>query len=212
MKTTQNITVTNGRLTNALSKRIEPLIIPKVNKTINKAVDDSKIQIGILTKFYPYLDKVEVNLNGKKILCRILHRFGGDIIDFYTPIGEDDYCEELHEPCIIPREELEVAILDVNNTDEQIMIGYLFDDELIGRNPASKGNLKLSYITGINEYWVKFGADGLDVRSPTTPVTNVGMEDNEMTEINYTNSEDTYSKSEIDKMFEDLRNEILGDS
>lgn len=212
MKTTENITVTNGRLKKALTTRIEPIIMPKVSKQIVKAVNDSKLQIGILTKFYPYLDKVEVLVNDEKILCRILHRFGGDIIDFYTPIGEDEYCDELHEPCIVPRGELEVAILDVNNnTNEQILLGYLLDDELIGRNPASKGNLKLSHINGVNEYWIKFGAEGLDIRSPTTPVTNVGLEDNEMTEINYTNSNDTYTKAEVDQLLLDLKNEILGE-
>ena len=212
MKTTDNITVTNGRLEKALKTRVEPIIMPQVTKQLNQAVNDSKFQIGVMTKFYPYLDKCEIEVNGELVLCKILHRFIGDLCEYYTPVGDEDYCSTLNEPCIIPMGTLECLILDVNdNTDEQIMVGFINSEELIGVNPAKQGNLKLVSRTETNQFWIKFGLDGLDIRSPQAPTTNVGEYDSTMEEVKYTNSNDVYTKAEVDQLIEDLRNEILGE-
>ena len=212
MKTADKITVTNGRLEKALKNRIDPIIMPQVTKQINKAVNNSKFQIGVMTKFYPYLDKCEIEVNGELVLCKILHRFIGDLTEYYTPIGDEDYCTVLKEPCIIPRATLKCLILDVNdNTNEQIMVGFINSEELIGVNPANQGNLKLVSRTETNQFWIKFGLDGLDIRSRETPTTNVGEYDSTMNEITYSNSNDVYTKAEVDKLLDDLKNEILGD-
>ncbi len=212
MKTTDNITVTNGRLEKALKTRVEPIIMPQVTKQVNQAVNDSKFQIGVMTKFYPYLDKCEIEVNGELVLCKILHRFIGDLCEYYTPVGDEDYCSTLNEPCIIPMGTLECLILDVNdNTDEQIMVGFINSEELIGVNPAKQGNLKLVSRTETNQFWIKFGLDGLDIRSPQAPTTNVGEYDSTMEEVKYTNSNEVYTKAEVDQLIEDLRNEILGE-
>ena len=55
-----NVTVTEGRLKKALKDNIEPIMLPKVERTITKEVNNSKIRTGVITKFYPYLDKAEV--------------------------------------------------------------------------------------------------------------------------------------------------------
>lgn len=212
MKTTDNITVTNGRLEKALKTRVEPIIMPQVTKQVNQAVNDSKFQIGVMTKFYPYLDKCEIEVNGELVLCKILHRFIGDLCEYYTPVGDEDYCSTLNEPCIIPMGTLECLILDVNdNTDEQIMVGFINSEELIGVNPAKQGNLKLVSRTETNQFWIKFGLDGLDIRSPQAPTTNVGEYDSTMEEVKYTNSNEVYTKAEVDQLIEDLKNEILGE-
>lgn len=205
-KTTDKITVTDARLDRALINRVEPRIIPKVTKQINKAINDSKLQIGTITKFYPHLDRCEVLLNDELIICRILHRYVGDLIDYYTPIGEEDFCDVLNEPCVIPRSQLECVILDVDNgNNEQIMLGYLNSDEIVGINPAEMGNLKLVSRTPTNQYWIKFGWNGLDLRLPDNPVTNTGEMDSEMEPIQY------YTKAEIDTIVEELRKEIHGE-
>ena len=212
MKTTDNITVTDGRLNRALSTRVEPIIMPKVTKKITQAVNQSKFQLGTMTKFYPYLDKCEVELNNELVICSILHRFGGELIDFYTPLGEEDFCDNLNEPCIIPRNGLGCLVLDIDNgTDEKIMCGFINLEELIGINPASPGNIKLVTRGGNNQYWLKFGNDGLDIRTINAPTTNIGDYDEDMSEVNYADSNETYTKEEIDKIIEDLRKEIHGD-
>lgn len=210
MKTSDNITVTDGRLKKAISSKVEPLILPKVQKEIVKAVNDVKGQIGNVTKVYPYLDKCEVQLDNKLVLCRKLHLFGGELIDFYTPNGDEEYCDRLKEPCIIPRGELPCLVLDTG--EEYVMLGYLSSEELIGVNPATMGNLKIVTRGGLNQYWIKFGYDGLDIRSPSAVSTNIGETDEDMQEITPVNSDEVYSKSEIDEIINNLRNELLGEN
>lgn len=211
MKTTENITVTDGRLSRALSTKVIPIVMPKVTKQVNKAVKDSKFKIGVMTKFYPYLDKCQVEINGELIICRILHRFVGGLTDYYTPLGDEDFCDNLKEPCVIPWASLECVVLDVDNgDDEQIMVGYLNSEE-IGLNPAKPGNMKLVSRVPTNQFWIKFGWDGLDLRLNDTPTTNTGETDEEMSEVDYVNVNEVYTKSEIDKIIEDLRKEIHGE-
>ena len=47
----------------------------------------------------------------------------------------------------------------------------------IGINPASQGNLKISTDGGTNQFWIKFGYDGLDLRLPGESTTNIGNMD-----------------------------------
>ncbi len=195
MKTSDNITVTDGRLKKALQTNVENIIIPQINSKVNKTARDAKIQVATMTKFYPYLDKCEVDLNGNLVICKILHRFSGALIDFYTPIGDEDYCERLKEPCIIPMETLQCLILDINDdSDEQLMIGYFLPDEIVGLNPASQGNLKLASMGETNQYWIKFGIEGLDIRSPDIPSTNIGEYDSDMVNLDYV------TKKELDDL------------
>lgn len=196
MKTSENITVTDARLRNALKNEFNYSISPEINTKISKVTQDLKMQIGVMTKFYPYLDKAEIRLkNNKLILCKILHRYTGNLIDFFTPDGEDDFCDKLKEPCIIPRSELECLILDINNnTKEQILVGFINSEELIGLNPAKKGNLKLMDIEGTNQYWIKFGGDGLHFRLPSDSTINVGELDSDMNLIEYTRKSDFDAK------------------
>lgn len=191
MKTSDNITITDGRLKKALQDKVEKVIIPQINSKVNKTARDAKIQVATMTKFYPYLDKCEVDLDGSLVICKILHRFSGELIDFYTPLGNNDYCERLHEPCIIPLETLKCLILDINDgSAEQVMIGYFLPDEIIGMDPATAGNLKLTSMGATNEYWITFGVSGLDIRSREMPTTNVGEFDSNMTNLEYVTKKD----------------------
>ena len=211
MKTTDNITVTNGRLKKALDKQVSPIIMPKVSKQIIKAVNDSKLQIGTVTKFYPYLDKYEVKLNGQLVICSVLHRYAGELFDFYTPFGDEDYCPNLNEPCIIPRAELNCLVLDVQDgTDEQILMGFVHLEDIIGISPARNGFMKISSTGITNEEYIEFG-QGLRIHSRSAPDVSTGDMFDEAKEVNYANSNDTYTKEEIDKMIEDLRNELTGE-
>ncbi len=212
MKTSDKINVTDARLRNALKSEFDFSVMPGINNKILKVAFDSKMQIGVMTKFYPYLDKSEVKLrNNSLILCRNLHHFSGNLIDFFTPEGESDYCNELKEPCIIPREEIECLILDVNDsTNDYILVGYLGIEELIGMNPAKPGNLKLVSKTDDNEYWIKFGGDNLDIRVPEGLVMNQGRLDEEMETVDYINSNNFYTKEEVDKKIEEAIANALG--
>lgn len=201
---TKDITVTKGRVEEAIEGAITRTIGPKITQQINNAVENTKIRTGVITKFYPYLDKAEVQLDntGEKVLCKVLHHYGGELIDFFTPNGDEDYCNELHEPCIIPRGDLQVLIVNIHDSDSNdwLMLGYYASEEWIGINPASQGNLKISTDGGTNQFWVKFGWDGLDLRLPDNITTNTGVMDSEMKNLEYANSNDVYTKEEVDEL------------
>ena len=95
------VTPTDARMKKLLSKQINNVMESPVPQQISNAVDNVSIKTGVITKFYPYLDKAEVRLDfsNELLLCRILHRYGGDIIDFYTPLADERiFCEKLKEP------------------------------------------------------------------------------------------------------------------
>ena len=60
---TKDITITKGRVEEAIEGAITRTIGPKITQQITNAVDNTKIRTGIITKFYPYLDKAEVSLD-----------------------------------------------------------------------------------------------------------------------------------------------------
>ena len=199
MVESRHITATKGRLTSNLDKVIGNSIDKRqFEKMVDTKVQSAKAVTGRVTKFYPYLDKAEVLIDGskKKVLCRILHRFGGELIDFYTPNGDKVFCEKLKEPCIKPRGGLTCFIVETQKV--WLLLGYFQSDELIGINPAAMGDMKLVTRGGTNQFWIKFGYAGLDIRSSTNPVTNVGEMDADMNELTYANTKDVYTREELD--------------
>ena len=199
----KDITVTEGRAKKAFTNSVQKSILPAVNETVQNAVENERIKTGVITKFYPYLDKAEVKLDesNKKILCKILHRFGGDMIDFYTPLEyEESFDERLNEPCIIPRAAHNVCVLNINDKDseENLILGYYQNNDVVGFKPASPGNIKLMSITEPNLYWVEFGPDGLNLRLPKNPTIETGTLPVEMEDGS------VYTKKEIDEKLKDL--------
>lgn len=206
MVESKHITATEGRLTanfdKLMSKSIENY---GVEEKIRTAVDNVKVSTGKITRFYPYLDKAEVKLdhNNKKVLCKRLHLFGGELIDLYTPLFDRyHYDEKLKEKYGVPRSTLHVAVLDIRDADstEHLMLGYYQNEEFVGLNPAQPGNIKLCAIGGTNHFWIKFGFDGLDLRLPSNTKTNIGRFDDEMEDLEYADNTKVYSKTEVDAL------------
>ena len=202
----QDLTMTEGRAKKAFTNSVQKSILPAVNETVKNAVENERIKTGVITKFYPYLDKAEVKLDesNKKILCKILHRFGGDMIDFYTPLEyEESFDERLNEPCIIPRAAHNVCVLNINDKDseENLILGYYQNNDVVGFKPASPGNIKLMSITEPNLYWVEFGPDGLNLRLPKNPTIETGTLPIEM------ENADVYTKKEVDEKLKNTANE-----
>ena len=189
------ITSTEGRLAGMINKINTNAIEKSVPEKINKAVNDEKMRTGVITKFYQYLDKAEVKLDNsdKKVLCKILHRYGGEIMEYYTPLNDQSgYDEKLHEPYIVPRSPQHVLVLSIHDSDSQewLILGYYQNSEIIGYNPAKPGNIKLTCMTGDNQYWIKFGADGLDYRGIEEPTLKVGHVNDEMEDLKYYTNKD----------------------
>ena len=58
-----NVTVTQARMKQALNQRLGRVIENNTQKVITKEVESLQIRTGIITKFYPYWDKAEVELD-----------------------------------------------------------------------------------------------------------------------------------------------------
>lgn len=201
------ITVTQARMEQAFDKGFGRVIERNTQKIVKNEIENLKIRTGILTKFYPYLDKAEVQLDNtdKKVFCRILHRFGGELTEFYTPPGDELYDEVRKEKCLIPRAEMHCLITKIHYADsnEFLLLGF-FNEELVGVNPATQGNIKIVTRGGTNQYWIKFGYDGLDLRLPDESTTSVGEMDEDMVERHYVELDDVYTKKEIDDIIDDI--------
>lgn len=205
MRNSKDIIATEGILLSSMGKIVEDKVdYDGIDDKIKKAVEDAKLRTGVITKFYPYLDKAEVKLDNenKKVLCKILHRFGGELTDYFTPLADrEDYCDKLKEPCVIPRAELQVVVLNIHDadSDEWLLLGFYSNKELIGVNPASPGNFKIVARCGANQYWIKFGYDGLDLRLPNRTTEKVGEEINNMTDV------EIYTKQEVDDLISKIK-------
>ncbi|MBQ6511756.1 hypothetical protein [Methanobrevibacter sp.] len=206
----KDVTVTDARMKEVLRNQVKPIISETVPPMINKSLEEVRLFTGIATKFYHYLDKVEVKLDNSDstVLCKRLHIFGGDLVDLFTPTADhQSFCDKLKEPCIIPRDTLHCLVINIfDNSDEYLLLGFFQVEEFVGLNPAKPGNLKICAVGGLNQFWIKFGHDGLDIRTNETPTTNVGDMDADMSSVVYADSgevytkEEVYTKSEVDEL------------
>lgn len=196
-----NITITDGRLKRALNNKVKPLVQNESTKIIQKELNNSMLRLGKITKFYPYLDKAEVKLdtNNKKIMCKILHRFGGELLDLYTPLSEKVMVDRNHEKYIIPRVKQHVCVLNIHNGDSQyhIILGTLRDKDIAGFNPAKPGNMKISAVGVTNDFYIQFGLDGLKYKLPKKSSTEIGYFEEELQNVDYTDSSEVYTKEEV---------------
>lgn len=198
---TNDITQTQGRLKQSIDNAITRKAMPQITKQIDAAVENERIRTGTIVKFYHYLDKALVALDNsdEQVLCKILHRCGGELIDLYTPTADRlEYCDDLHEPCYRPRGKIHCLIINIHDSDsdEHLLLGFYNNEELVGLNPAAPGNIKIATRGGTNQFWIKFGYDGLDLRLPKQMTTNVGDMNRDMTNVDYANSDNVYTKDE----------------
>ena len=216
MKTSNNITLTNGRTYRPLKLLVNKVIDERgVEETINKTVDASKLRTGIVKKVYLYLDKVEVQLTNitKPVLCVRLHRLGGSLIDFYTPDGDLQYCENLQEPYIAPREELHVLVADISNEDrkEMLLLGYFNPEDIVGIKPANPGYFKITNIGATNTWGIEMGNGEINVSTMDGVKYTEGEFHADDTIIDYVNSRQTYTKTEVDALLVKMKEEILSE-
>lgn len=224
MRTTDSMTLTNRRQFDPLKVLVNQIIDEReIEKTINKTVDASKIRTGILKKYYPYVDKAEVQLDNvtKPVVCRIAHNFAGSVVDFFTPAGERGFCDNLKEVCFYPKEELHVFVADISNEDakEMLLIGYYFPNDIVGIKPASPGYMKITDIGATNQWGVEIGQGEVKITTSDGIKVVEGEYHADNTEINYADSANTYTKKEvytkeevdelIKKAIDDLKEEII---
>ena len=207
----KNITDTDARVLKGITNIVQSVYDKQdIDGKIKRVVSDNMITTGVMTKFYPYLNKCEVQLDttDELVLCSIISLFSGDLLFFFTPSGEESFCETLREPCVIPRGKLNVLVANIQNDDyDYVMLGYFFPNDIIGVTPAPLSNFRISGISAVKEYSITFGLDGLHI------VTGDNVQTTIVDDFEEDISVEQYSKSEIDSLLEsfkeDLKKEIL---
>ena len=202
----KNVTDTSSRLLQGMNNIINDAYKKQnIEAKIEDKVQENMVTTGVITKFYPYLNKCEVRLDmtGEKVLCKIGSLFGGDLLFLYTPVGDEDYCEELHEPCIIPRSTLYVCLVNIHSDDDEyLMLNYYFPEELVGLNPSAMGNFKIIAVGGVKEYSIKFGIDGLNVTN------NGAIELTELDDLEGDVTTEYYTKEDMDSIIKNVNDSI----
>lgn len=186
-----NITITDGRVIESwvqLNNLTQTDKDKKIETLIKSTGEGSKIWIGEITCFYPYLDKMQVQIkNGQLVLCKILHRLGGSLIDYYTPEGEWSYDNELKEPCVVPVEKSSCLVASVHNDDEWCFLGFYTENEL-NVTPALEGHYKIMGCGVNTENCLDFSNTQLNIK---------------------TENDDGYcTRSEVEQMIDELREEL----
>lgn len=221
MRTSQNITVTDSRTRNAMDNFVKQSITPVIQQEVKSAIDDEKIKTGKVTKFYPYWDKAEVKLDKTKtkLLCKTLHRFGGNLIDFFTPLGERQYDNKRKEVCIVPRDPLHALIIDVSdNTKDYLILGYYYPREIVGIKPAKVGSMRITSLGASKENYIEFSGRGLKIQTSKPVNREYGEFEDDITEDKHADSnnvytkEEVYTKQEVDELIAAKIAEALGDS
>lgn len=206
MNTTENITVTDGRMKRALEKRMAPFVQKETTKIVQKELDKSMGRLGKVTKVYPYLDKAEVQLlkSKKKVLCKLPHHYMNNIIDLYVPHGTRDFCKKLKEPCVVPFAPIPCILLKIHDEDssEYFIVNYYSPKELLYTSIPSPGHARLTCMTATNETYIEFGGKGLDILSSKIPKIRQGQYEKDVTAVDYADAKNVYTKEEIDAKME----------
>ena len=209
----KDITVTTGRTKQAFEKMVNNVTAPQIQTAVQTAIQESRIKLGSVIKYYPYKDKAEVLLsNEETVLCKVPHMVMGDFIDFFVPTGEESYCNTLKEPCILPRDGLPCVVLNIADEDsnDYFLLSYYTPNDLVGTTPPPQGHVKLSYISATNESYIDFGWDGLKIVSNQPIDSQYGEDEDNLQREEYVTAEQVYTKEEVDELINQKIAEALG--
>jgi hypothetical protein len=205
--------ITNERTKNALHNQFKSFLDgEKISEQIEKKIEEHSIKKGIVKEVYPYLDTSLIQLSDDKLVeAYHLHRVFGNIIDLFTPEGEQIYSETKNEPCIIPRSQLKCLVAEIS--DEYVLLGYYSPNMVKSFSPAEEGHYLIKTLTdGFNA--------GLDIHANNINImahegaSFTETSSGESTEVEYANSKNTYTKdqvynkTQIDKLLDDIWNYI----
>ena len=144
------LTITRNRGLKAFKKLYDESSKIKENgiKSENN-IENLKIRIGEVLKFYPGSDKVLVKFKDKTERCLEAHTVVSDEINIsWTPVGYQQFDEKYSEPSIVPISRFNAIVLDIRgeeNINENCVIAYVSLDNQKILNNAFPGELKLQY-------------------------------------------------------------------
>lgn len=191
--------VTDSRVRNSLDSHFKRFLdSEKIPEQINKKIEEHSIKKGLVKEVYHYLDTSLIELsNGKLVEAYHLHRTLGNIVDLFTPMGEQIISETKNEPCIIPRFKLKCLVAEVGK-DEYVLLGY-YNPNMVGSfSPAENGHYLIKTLTEGYHAGLDISPDNINIISHQgASFTEADVD--KYTDIIYANSKDTYTKSEVYK-------------
>ena len=212
-----NVTVTDARLMNAL-KKVE--VANTNNNLNNKSSSTKKQEITIttakLTRFFYEWDRAEVITkdNNKKILCYLTHPVTGSVNILFTPYGELKWDEHYRKTYFEPVGELLCIVLTIN--DSSFLLSYYQNPDAIYLPPiVDPAVLHLSSYDnhiqlGGNNGGTTIDTQKLVFKDYMEPEQRNKVYTSDLTEENVTN-EDYYTKSEVDELLKELKEELSKD-
>lgn len=189
--------VTNARVKDSLHGQFKDFLDGEnIPEQITKKIEEHSIKKGLVKEVYHYLDTSLVELsNGKQVEAYHLHRTLGNIVDLFTPIGEQVISETKHEPCIQPRFQLKCLVAEVGK-EEYVLLGYYSPNMVGSFSPADNGHYLIRTFTDGYEAGLDIAPGNISLISHTG-ATFVEADVGESTQINYAESKDTYTKNEV---------------
>ena len=191
--------ITNERTKNALHNQFKDFLDGEnIESQINKKIEEHSLKEGKIIEFYPYLDMALVELSNKKqVEAHILHRCYGGIVDLFTPLGEQVISETKHEPCIIPRFYQDVLVAEVG-TDKYVLLGYFnLSERMVGSfSPAKSNEYLIKSLSDTNQGGLSVTPSDINISSANS-ITFQQSDVGETTDIEYANSENTYTKQQV---------------
>ena len=191
--------VTDSRVRNILDSHFKRFLdSEKIPEQINKKIEEHSIKKGLVKEVYHYLDTSLIELsNGKLVEAYHLHRTLGNIVDLFTPMGEQIISETKNEPCIIPRFKLKCLVAEVGK-DEYVLLGY-YNPNMVGSfSPAENGHYLIKTLTEGYHAGLDISPDNINIISHQGASFTAADVDKD-TDIIYANSKDTYTKDEVYK-------------
>ena len=188
--------ITNERTRNALHNQFKSFLdSEKIPEQIEKTIKEHSLKEGIVKEVYPYLDFSLVQLsNGKEVEAWHLHRVFGNIIDLFTPEGEQIISSIKNEPCIIPRFQLKCVVAEMS--DEYVLMGYYSPNMVGSFSPAQKGHYLIKTLTDGFNAGIDIHSNNIDIMAhegASFTETSSG----ESNTVEYANSENTYTKQQV---------------
>lgn len=204
-----NITVTDKRVKSALYKPFKEFLDnEKISEQITTKIEKHGIKKGNVIEVYHFLDKSLVKLSdGEEVEAWHLHRCLGNIVDLFTPEGEQTMSEKKKEPCIIPKFDLKCLVAELGK-NEYVLLGY-YNPNMVGAfSPADKGNYVVKTLTDTSQGGLSISPQEIKLTS-NNGVSFKEQDLGKSTEINYADSNDTYTKNEVDSALDEIWEYIL---
>lgn len=196
--------VTDSRVRNILDSHFKRFLdSEKIPEQINKKIEEHSIKKGVVKEVYHYLDTSLIELsNGKLVEAYHLHRTLGNIVDLFTPMGEQIISETKNEPCIIPRFKLKCLVAEVGK-DEYVLLGY-YNPNMVGSfSPAENGHYLIKTLTEGYHAGLDISPDNINIISHQGASFTAADVDKE-TDIVYANSKDIYNKAQVDALLKEI--------